>query len=728
MPTAIVILFSASMLASALLVFLVQPMVGKQILPWFGGAAGVWALCLAFYQSTLFLGYAYAHWLNQRFRPGTQILIHAGLFVAALIALPVLPDKSWADVISASPSGLGASATILQMLTTNVAVPFLFLSATGPLLQAWFARALPERRAYALYAVSNLGSFVALGAYPFFIEPELGLSDQADAWSWGFAVCGGLILACGLLARASTPRESTPASRGKQAFEPGQRAIWALLSAGAVMLLMATTNELCRDMASVPFLWIVPLAIYLLTFVLCFGSELLYQRAVFVPLSILSLVGVGWGPELVDRYAPALVFSAAVPLEVVFFSFALFCGCSVAHGELYRIRPPSEQLTAFYLWVSAGGAAGGLFVGVAAPLLFSDFYELPLAWALCWALFGLICRRDRERGLGNTRLIYVGAAFAIAIAGFAAMPWGTPQSDLLLRERNFFGVLRVLDVKADEPKKHRIVLHHGNTVHGFQLQSPKLRNATTAYYGELTGVGCAVHAVRARGPAKIGVIGLGIGTMAAYAGAEDEVQFYELDPDVLRIARDSGHFSYLADSSGQVDVTLGDARLSLQQQLRETGGNDFGLLVVDAFSGDAIPVHLVTREAVALYLEHLAPDGVMAFHVSNRSLNLTPLIFRLADALELEALEIANQPLGLMSLVGARWILVARRDASFEAIEDRVRAIRRRFEIPLDHLWMQRPTPARIVEAPLWTDDYSNLFSLLSTRTVVSTGRDENSY
>ena len=415
-PSPSVALFAATVFASAFLIFFVQPMVGKHILPWFGGAPAVWLVCVAFYQLTLFFGYGYAHLLNQRLASSRQLVTHAILFAAALLVLPVLPDESWKPQGGAPPS-----LHILAMLASNVGPPFLLLAATGPLLQAWFARAFPGRSPYGLYAVSNAGSLLALLAYPFFVEPLTSLSSQSAAWSWAFAACGLAILACGwqawggarALAPIAAQRSGDTAPAEKAAGMPGadpaadgdatRTLLWIFLPACAVVLFMGVTNELCLDVASIPFLWIVPLAIYLTTFIICFGSERLYRRGLFATLALLSaalLIAARVGT--VDALT---LGKGASPIAIlaVLYSLALFFSCMLVHGELYRLRPSPERLTAYYFCVSGGGALGGLFVAIAAPRIFSEYYELPFGGLACLLFSTLACLKNPGPLLGKTR-------------------------------------------------------------------------------------------------------------------------------------------------------------------------------------------------------------------------------------------------------------------------------------------------------------------------------------
>jgi spermidine synthase len=733
-------LFAATVFASAFLIFFVQPMVGKHILPWFGGAPAVWLLCVAFYQLTLFLGYGYAHLLSQRLPSSRQVVTHAILFVAALLVLPVLPDESWKPQGGAPPS-----LHILTMLASNVGPPFLLLAATGPLLQAWFARAFPGRSPYGLYAVSNAGSLLALLAYPFFVEPLTSLTSQSAAWSWAFAACGLAVLACGWQAWRGARALVPIATRGSGRTAPVEKAagipvgapaadgdatrtlLWIFLPACAVVLFMGVTNELCLDVASIPFLWVVPLAIYLTTFIVCFGSERLYRRGLFATLALSSAVLLVW--VRVGTVDALTLGRGASPIAILaaLYSLALFFSCMLVHGELYRLRPSPERLTAYYFCVSGGGALGGLFVAIAAPRIFSEYYELPFGGLACLLLSTLACLKNPGPLLGKP-----GARRALAsVVGLAVVTLsvmgvrvidslysvgrgGDTKTSLLYQVRNFFSIVRVLDMLPDNPELRHVRLKHGTTSHGSQFYRRDLRRVPVSYFGIYTGMGMLMHE-RPKAPMHVGIMGLGAGALAAYGREGDRYQFYEIDPDVIRIARDEGYFSYLADSRATIEIIPGDARLSLEAQLREAGSQNFDLLIVDAFSSDSVPVHLITLEAMKLYLKHLSPNGVLSVHISNVNLDLGPLVFRLAGELGMHAVRIANLPFPRRLQSSADWMILSK-DAgyieSFPPVAEQIRAI---LKVKPVALRLSYARDVNLEDAPLWTDDYSDLLSVLRT-------------
>ncbi len=704
-------LFAVAIFASAFLIFLVQPMVGKRILPWFGGAPAVWALCLAFYQVTLFFGYAYAHVLVRFIGPSRQLAVHALVFGGALLALPVLPATTSAPEAASEPS-----ASILSVLARSVALPFLALAATGPLVQAWFARRYPARSPYPLYAVSNAGSLLALICYPILIEPRLSLSLTGDLWSWAFAMTAFVVLSCAALARRQADRAPSGATPlvGGLLSRPLDLALWCLLSGSAVALLMGVTNTLCLDLASVPFLWVLPLGVYLTSFILCFGSERVYRTAPYLSIAAFAFaVCYGksyWAPWLPEPLVP--MGDSAVVL-ISSYCLLLFATCMLMHGELYRLRPPARSLTIFYLWVSGGGALGGLFVGLAAPLLFDNYYELPLGLGLAqllllvasWHAPGGWLRRGAPRW--RWTLVAPASVALLAISGKRIFE----ESDgLLLEERSFFGVVRVL--RAGNGPNEQWQLHNGSTLHGLQFQQPPFRKAPSTYYGMATGIGALLLQGDPQIPRRVGVVGLGAGTLAAYGRPGDLFRFYEIDPVVIRLAGDGGPFTFLSDSEAEIEIVPGDARLSLAAEQARGVVQDFDLLVIDAFSSDSIPVHLLTREAFAIYVDSLAETGLLAFHLSNRHFELKPLVLLLGGSAGMDGLRIESRQLPQLRSMRALWVFLGRDPARLESLGTFALSRSKRLEYPPPQveLWRGVRTSS---ETELWTDDYSDLFGVL---------------
>ncbi len=718
-------LYVVASFAAAFLIFLVQPMVGKRILPGFGGVPAVWAVCLAFFQTSLFLGYAYAHGLIRFASRRAQVGVHAGVLVLAVGTLPVLPRPE-----AVVPDGAAPAAQVAWILATSVALPFLVLAATGPLVQAWFARAAPGRSPYPLYAVSNAGSLLALFSYPFWIEPHLTLSLSGDLWSIGFVGVAVLVLGCGLLAaRASDAASPSPEDGEKLAgspVAPGHTALWVLLPGCAVVLLMGITNLLCLDVASVPFLWILPLATYLLTFIIGFAGERFYRPTPFALLAVVSFFGTdprGFWLGRLEALAGREILAVPDPLPIgatmLFGTLLLFGTCMILHGELYRLRPPPRRLTGFYLSVSAGGAIGGAFVGVLAPQLFPGFWELHLGLALCCVLF-FLARRSDSHGLRLGRWPSAAATCA-ALCVVVYGGWGIeqPLSLQVHQERSFFGILRVTENR--EGRNAQKQLHNGTTLHGVQFTHGASSKLPTSYYGRATGIGLALGVTSRDEEAtlgggegrKIGVVGLGVGTLAAYGRGPDLFRFYEIDPAVERVAREE--FSFLRESAAGVEVVLGDARLSLADELGQGGSPAWDWLVVDAFTSDAVPVHLLTREAFLVYRDALAADGVLAIHVSSRHFDLTRLVARMGLEVGLSNLVVRSPVAPKLQSRSARWVMLARDPDRLAAMRRRMLETGRSLGLEAGSLRVQQLSEAEVADLPVWTDDYTDLLGLLGS-------------
>jgi SAM-dependent methyltransferase len=662
---------AATVFAGACLLFLLEPVIAKAILPWFGGSAAVWTACMLFFQVTLLLGYLYAHWSASRLGSRSQGRVHAVLLAASLLLLPVIPSPSWKPSGAADPT-----LRILGLLTVTVGPPFLLLSATGPLLQAWWLR---RHRAtpYRLYALSNVGSLLALLGYPVLMEPWLGIRAQAMAWSAGYALFAVLAAVAGMMRTPEpAPAEPAPEPEDGPAIGWRTRLLWAGLPALASALLLAVTNHLSQNVAAIPFLWVLPLALYLVSFILCFEREAWYRRAWWLAAAAAALAGMG--------YALLDFDNLGLKPTLALFLAGLFCACMICHGELVRLKPHPRQLTGFYLMIALGGAIGGLFVAVGAPLLFSGTYELPLLLALFTALAAALCLRGRLH-----RALKAGAALA-AVALVAVLAQGVRAAikDCRVRVRNFYGSLRVEDYLQDHDTIR--MLMNGAIDHGEQYLAPARSREPTTYYGTSTGIGLALRALDRPGR-RLGFIGLGAGTLAAYGRAGDDITYYEINPLVPKLA--DREFSFLRQSPAQIQVVLGDARLSLEQEPPQ----GFDLLAVDAFSGDSIPVHLLTREAFQLYFRHLKEGGLLAVHISNRYLDLEPVVRKAAQELGKAVLVVDTDDDDEHDVCAATWVLVADGAARFGP--ELVRAA-------------GAQNGAR-TGFRAWTDDYSNLYQVL---------------
>jgi hypothetical protein len=659
----VLLLYGCTIFLSAFLLFLIQPIFAKIILPWFGGSAAVWTTCLVFFQVVLLFGYVYAHLLT-RLRPRQQAAIHVVLLGAALLLLPVIPGPSWIRAGVVHPP-----LRILSLLTVVLGLPYFLLSTTGPLLQSWYARRWPGTQPYRLFALSNAGALLALTAYPVLIEPRFPTRMQDVGWSVAFV---GFAVLCGVTALIGQAEAPAPRSNVGQALPPASTfCAWVALAAGGSTLLLSTTNQLTQNVAAVPFLWILPLAIYLLTFILCFESARWYRRPVFLRLLAVALCSIGYAVYDIQ-------VSDAILVAIPIFTIGLFIGCMYCHGELSCLKPESEHLTSFYLMIAFGGALGAVFVGLVAPAVFSGIYELPFS---LFFVAALALWMNWQHGWSQ-RLLWAVVTFAMAVV--VAVQVQAYHHNTVSLERSFYGALRVVD--SEEVR----TLYHGTVTHGSQFLSPQLRMSPTTYYGPPSGAGLALR-YGAAGPKRVGVIGLGTGTLSAYGHPGDEFHFYEINPQVIALA--NSQFFYLRETLARVEVTPGDARLTLEG---ETGQN-FDVLVLDAFSGDAIPVHLLTKEAFALDLRHLKPQGILAVHVSNQFLNLAPVVQQLAAFYGYPAVLIHSPKDEARLLSSATWVLMTRNRDFLTRSE----VINVAEAIP--------PQPG----LRLWTDDYNNLFEVI---------------
>ena len=668
-------LFALTIFASAFLLFLVQPIIAKQILPWFGGSAAVWTTCLVFFQAALLAGYTYADVVVRRLPLPRQTLLHCSLLVASLLALPIVPATFWKPSGSENPLAL-----ILGLLGVTLGLPYFLLSTTSPLLQAWFARRYAGRNPYRLFALSNLASLAALLAYPFAIEPWIPTRTQALLWSAGYACFTLLCIATAWRNRGiEAPPGVTMAAADAHTPPPtfARQLLWCSLAATSSVLLLSVTTHITQNIAAVPLLWVVPLTIYLTTFILCFESSRLYPRETMLPIVAGALGVMAW--SLAD---PRLTHELALQLGV--FCLGLFVVCMFCHGELARLKPAPRHLTRFYLMVSLGGAVGAALVGIVAPLALPAYFELPLGLVAAAVLLAWQVRGDaRIFGL----LAMVACVVAVGCAIWHAVEF---YDTTILTARNFYGVLRVQQSGVSDASRHRTLVS-GTIMHGLQYEAPQFRRQPTSYYTTTSGIGRVLETLHPRkDPLRVGVIGLGTGTLAAYGTPGDVYRFYDINPAVVAIAKRD--FTYLADSEARVETPLGDARLTLERE----PSADLDLLAVDAFSSDAIPVHLITAEALALYAKHMRPGGLIAFHVTNRFLDLVPVVAGIAAANGMQAVWIHDE--GDDALANrSDWVLVSNNRGLLASprIADAASPI--------------TPHP----EWRVWTDDFNNLFEVL---------------
>ncbi len=753
--------YTVTIFVSAALLFLIQPMFARMILPFLGGSPAVWNTAMVFYQTMLLAGYAYAHLTISRLGARRQAAVHVAVMLLPLLALPIAVPGGWAPPTDSSPV-----PWLLALLFVAVGLPYFVVSASSPLLQAWFAAGGSKAgNPYALYAASNLGSMLGLLGYPALVEPRLRLAEQSLLWSGGYLLLLALTAGCAaLLWRA--PREAATIGSPAATPEPPpawrRRLRWILLAMAPSSLLLSVTSYISADIAAIPLLWVWPLAIYLLTFTLVFANRpplphWIMVRAlpiVLLPLLITILAGATQPLELL------------IPLHLITF----FVAAMVCHGELAADRPGPARLTEFYLLLSLGGALGGMANALLAPQIFNAVLEYPLTLALCGFLLpaGLVVARARDKagsdeertavpeasaaspaalgisatarnrrpsaasldlllpaGLGLLTVALIMAGQALSLRGPAgiAIMLGLPalicfsfsrrplrfglglaallaasalytrgNEQVLYAERTFFGVHRVFLDGGSQTH----VLAHGNTKHGAQSLEPERRHEPLTYYTRSGPLG-QIFAERGGQPGlRVGAVGLGVATIACYAQPGQSWTFYEIDPAVARIARDPALFTFLRDCLPDAPIVLGDARLSLA-----TTEGQYDLLILDAYSSDAIPIHLITREALGLYLERLAPDGVLTFHISNQHLDLEPVLADLAADAGLTALVRNDQVLTQAEWEAGKapsvWVLLARPSADLGALA-------------ADPRWQ----PARrVAGARLWTDDFSSLLSVL---------------
>jgi hypothetical protein len=677
------LLYAFTIVVSAFLLFQVEPVIAKIILPWFGGSAAVWTVCLLFFQLVLLLGYAYAHALVRYLKPRAQTILHGVLLLASVAVLPIYPGQGMKPTGTTDPTW-----GILGVLGLTVGLPYFLLSSTGPLLQAWYAREHKGGMPYRLYALSNAGSMFALLSYPVLFEPRLTTHEQS--WTWSIAY-GAFVLLCGFMAYRVRNFESLEAvAGGAPAPKPEARQyiMWLLLPATASLLLLAITNHISQNVAAIPFLWILPLSLYLLSFILCFEGSGWYRRNPYLQLLAVALGSMAYGITI-DTTGNLPIWAM-----LGIYGLGMFTCCMVCHGELARLKPDPKYLTHFYLTIAAGGALGGIFVALIAPHIFQSFYELQLGLVICAVLILFALSLDPEtahwfRGW-HAILPFAGAAATVTMGVYMGQNIREQAIDSRVLVRNFYGSLRVRDDGPENGLTTLRTLTNGTINHGNEYINVAKRRMPTTYYGPPTGVGIAVREKQKKGAIRVGVVGLGTGTMAAYGRLGDYYRYYEINPLVPPVTK--GQFYFVPDCPAKLEIAMGDARLSMEREAPE----NFDLLVVDAFSSDAIPVHLLTKEAMALFFRHLRPDGVLAVHISNRYLDLQPVVEGEAASLGKLTRTIDNEDEPGEDVFAATWVLVFGPQSGFD---------------PPEFLYSADIKSRRKVR--MWTDDYSNLFQIL---------------
>lgn len=693
---------------SAFLLFQVQPLIAKLILPLFGGGAAIWTACLLFFQAFLLLGYLYAHGLSQLKNLRVQVAIHSVTLLSSLLFMPI-GIKQLTIIEQTAPL-----FEILQLLVFSIGAPYFLLSSTGPLVQKWLSTVNQHNKdfkPYKLYSLSNIGSLLALLTYPFIVEPLMNLPAQLTIWSVGyFALVALFVVFCiqlykrvtlhvqhiqtddvGLSNTVNTQVNTDNSVKQSIKFD---WLLWLALSAIGVVLLVSITSAMTQNIPPVPFLWILPLSLYLVTFIVSFHSAKWYVRWYWYVLFILS------------SFAGLLMFFIGsqfdILSQVLIYSGILLSSCMICHGELVKLKPSSDRLTLFYLNMSLGGFLGSAFVAFVAKNLFSQFLEFPIALVSVFVLLACctyLLKNSSINSKGSTVTTekYSGAivvscgVFAILLVmAFISLNQKFKENTLEL-SRNFYGILSVKDVDVNGVVERRLI--DGTTSHGTQSQEQSLANIPMSYYRKDTGVALALQHLFLTKSMNVGLIGLGAGTLASYGRRGDSYTFYELNPNVERMARQ--YFTYIDDSNAYVDVVLGDGRVTLQNDVDNGIENNFDVLVVDAFSGDSVPAHLLTTQAFDLYFKHLKDNGILAIHVSNSHLDLTALVKGLAHELGYSALYFKTKATK-QEVTQTEWVIVTNNQAFIRNSK-------------VKRLQTQWPNENMLI----WTDNYSNLLSVL---------------
>ena len=703
---------------SAFLVFQIQPVISKMILPWFGGGPAVWASCMMFFQLVLLAGYAYAYTLNRVVPLRWQAVVHLGLVIIALAFLPIMPSGNWKPVDGSNPT-----FRILWILTANIGLPYFLLSATAPLFQAWFAAKLPGRVPYRLYALSNVGSLGALLSFPFVIEPLMTSSTQGFVWSVGFvifAVCSGILALImwrtshvSLVESQSVSAETD--SMEKEGIQNESRISthlwfgWLLLAAFGSFALLSISNHICQELTVSPLMWVLPLSIYLVTFIISFERPQWFVPRIWAVVAVGSLFAFAMLNhdliETTDAWMANIGASFAIAdyqddilAQTAFSLLALFLVCMLCHGELVRLKPDPSRLTSFYMAMATGGAVGGMTVVLICPVVFSTFFETQITLigglvVAVWMIFRAPAKASRTRAA--VAGILGGGVGLVGLSLIVGGNWSYSNPDTFLEMRNFYGVLRVDLEESHSPDELGRGLYHGSTLHGFQFIKKQHRNRPTTYYSTDSGLAVAIgSAGKEEKPIRVGLVGLGAGTSAAYGRPGDYYHFYEINPDVIKLA--SNTFTFLEDCPADVDITLSDARVAMERQPAQ----NYDVIVLDAFSGDAIPAHLLTVEAFEVYSKHLKKGGIIAVHVSNRYLNLFPVVAGSAvhHGFEMVAIDTDYDDSEAMYDASSSWLLLSDNEEFLnnQDVQAQSSDLESKFALPIT-----------------WTDQYSNLIEVL---------------
>ncbi len=687
-------IFAATMALAGFLLFQVQPVLAKFILPWFGGSATTWIVCMLFFQVALLAGYAHAYAVTLPFRVPTQAKVQVAILVLSLALLPITPSDGWKPLDASDPTW-----RIVLLLAASVGIPYIVLATTSPLLSRWLARIDPGLHPARFFAASNLGSFVGLLSYPFLFERYLSSQQQTVLWSWAYVVYAVLFALCAWMAikqkGEGAPVTAAPAGGH---VEGDRLALWIVYSLLGSVLLLATTNAITQWSAVIPFLWIAPLSLYLLTFVIAFGHQRLYHRTAFTIIFLILAVAAIW--------SPAPDSGRDMTIQLALQCATMFFGCMICHAEMVRLQPEPARLPKFYLAISFGGALGGVFVALIAPVVLKDYFEHPLT-LIAIGLLGVVLMA-RDAGMPASLRPAAAGAGAIILAGAAGGAIYNeiePEYDLIERVRNFYGVVKIVQEDEDDPEDHQILMTQAGVEQGSQWQNPAVKLKPLCAFDEDSGAGIAMmHHVKRRSgnpdaPLRIGIIGLGAGMLAAMGKEGDVIRYYEINPAVEALTR--RYFTFLRDGKAKTDVLLGDGRLVLERQLAAKDPQQFDVLVIDAFRGASPPTHLMTKEAFDIYLAHLAPNGIIAINFELNTFEMAPLHRGMAKLFGLDVRWIETQSDdkdGCEEPIS--WALYTKDKGLFE-VESVKKAI---------SPWRDKDTASGIV----WTDASSNLMSILN--------------
>lgn len=677
---------------SAFLLFQIQPMLARFILPWFGGSSAVWSTCLLFFQTGLLIGYGYAHLLTKKFSVKAQVKVHLVLLLLSIIALPVYPNE-WMKPGNGDDPVIG----ILLLLTLTVGFPYIMISSTAPLLQSWFSKDHPKQSPYRLYALSNLGSLIGLFAYPLLIEPNLNLKTQAWAWSAGYVT---FIIFCAIVAKELwklKPSINKIINKTSAAIPPITKSIWMMLAFMGTITLLSITNKLTQDVVVMPLLWILPLSLYLISYIIAFSGSKWYNRKIIFPGMILSIA------LILKRQIQFVVYDKAMSAEstVIIYCLGVFFICMALHGELARKKPDEGNLTLYYFIISVGGVLAGIFIIFIVPHILTGYWEIYIAFIGSALLLTLVILKEmntKENRRFRSMYYITGAASIIGIIFALTKEYRGFNKNVISSVRNFYGVLKVSEENIGKPNWQR-TLTHGDVMHGIELMNPESSNIPLTYYGPQSGIGLALSQFPSRADEnfsgmKVGMIGLGTGTISAYETEKDDYIYYELNPQVNNLARK--YFKYLNNSKGKTEVIIGDGRITLENELKDNGSNQFDVLAIDAFSGDEIPTHLMTYEVAQLYMKHLKSNGILAFHITNKYLDLMPVMCGMSESLKRKLFYIIQQP-DEHNPIGSLWVLFT-----------------------TNQIFLKNPLVSKHLQEydislnpkVYWTDDYSSLIPL----------------